>query len=142
LLKVARGSETQLWQNAIKSTFKEVDGVLRPVKIKQNNFAEALYEVTSSPFSGSKGDIAKELSSLGKDLSSLGFTAKKLKSFNKLPLTPEYLETRKLDQEALASLNIKDASAIDMVRLRSSLLDKAREAGSAGKRLRRGVILN
>jgi len=133
LLKVARGSETQLWQNAIKSTFKEVDGVLRPVKIKQNNFAEALYEVTSSPFSGSKGDIAKELSSLGKDLSSLGFTAKKLKSFNKLPLTPEYLETRKLDPEALASLNIKDASAIDMVRLRSSLLDKAREAGSAGK---------
>jgi len=133
LLKVARLSESQLWQNAIKSAFQEVDGVLRPIKIKQNNFTEALYEITASPFSGSKGDIAAELNSVGKDLSALGFNAKQLKSFDNLPITPEYLETRKLDLETLASLNIKDASAIDMVRLRSSLLDKAREAGAAGK---------
>ena len=133
LLKVARSSESQLWQNAIKSAFKEVDGVLRPIKIKQNNFAEALYEITASPFSGSKGDIAAELNSVGKDLSALGFTAKQIKSFDNIPITPEYLETRKLDPETLASLNIKDASAIDMVRLRSSLLDKAREAGATGK---------
>ena len=134
LLRIARQSETQLWQNAVKGTFREADGAMVPIKIKPSNFAEALYEVTSSPFSsGSKSDVAGELSAFSKDLSGLGFNTKKLKELSKVPVTPEYLETRQLAPEVLESLNLKGKSAIDMVRLRSSLLDKAREAAGAGK---------
>jgi len=134
LLRIARQSETQLWQNAVKGTFREADGAMVPIKIKPSNFAEALYEVTSSPFSsGSKSDVAGELSAFSKDLSGLGFNTKKLKELSKVPVTPEYLETRQLAPDVLESLNLKSKSAIDMVRLRSSLLDKAREAAGAGK---------
>jgi len=77
LLKIARESETQLWQTAIKGTFTNVGGKLKPTKIVPTNFADALYNVANSPFSSaSRGDISKELSELSKDLSSLGFNAK------------------------------------------------------------------
>jgi len=130
LLKIARESETQLWQTAIKGTFTNVGGKLKPTKIVPTNFADALYNVANSPFSSaSRGDISKELSELSKDLSSLGFNAKKLKNLDRIEVTPEYLETGKLSPDMIKSLGLEPSSAIDMVRFRSSLLEKAREAG-------------
>ena len=134
LLRTARESESQLWQNAVKGAFREVDGKLKPVKLTPTNFAQALYDVSSSPFSSaSKGEISSELAELGQDLSSLGFNRKKLKALSKIEVTPEYLESRQLSPDALASLNLKDASAINLVRFRGSLLEKARQASGTGK---------
>jgi len=67
------------------------------------------------------------------DLASIGFNAKKLKELNKIPVTEDYLETRRLDPSAIESLGIKPASAVDLIRFRSSLLEKAREAGGTGR---------
>lgn len=134
LLRIGRESETQLWQDAIRASFKQAGGKVEAVKTQPTRLAEALYEVSSSPFSsGSRGDVSNELNALNKDLAGLGFNKKKLKALNEIEVTPEYLETRQLDPEALFSLDLKSASVIDMVRFRSSLLEKARESAGTGK---------
>jgi len=135
LLRVARESESKLWQDAMRATYRSTQGgKLKPIKVPASNFAQALFDVSGSPFSSaSKGEIASDLSSMSTDLSSIGFNPKKIKSLNKIPVTENYLETRKLDPEAIASLDLKPTSAIDLIRFRSSLLEKAREAGGSGK---------
>jgi hypothetical protein len=135
LLRIARESESKLWQDAMRATFRTTaGGKLKPVKVPASNFAQALFEVSGSPFSSaSKGEIASEFASMSTDLSSIGFNAKKLKALNKIPVTEDYLETRRLDPGAIEALDLKPASAVDLIRFRSSLLEKAREAGGAGR---------
>jgi hypothetical protein len=135
LLRIARESESQLWQDAMRATFRTTaGGKLKPVKVPASNFTQALFEVSGSPFSSaSKGEIASDFASMSTDLASIGFNAKKLKELNKIPVTEDYLETRRLDPSAIESLGIKPASAVDLIRFRSSLLEKAREAGGAGR---------
>ena len=132
--RVARSTESDLWNTAIRSAFTEAGGQLRPISVRPSNFVNALYEITSSPYSSiSRTALNKELKGMGADLKRIGLDKSKFEVMEGLPVSAEYLDTRTLSPEAMAALDIQDASAIDLVRFRSALLEKAREAGSTGR---------
>ena len=131
--RIGRETETQLWETAIRSAFKESGGQLSPVQVVPSNFTNALYEITSSPFSStSRTVLNKELKGMGADLGKIGISKKKFEAMEDLPLSVDYLETRTLSPDAMAALDLQQASASDLIRFRGTLLEKAREAGAAG----------
>jgi len=131
--RLGRETESQLWDTAIRSAFKESGGTLSPVQVTPSNFTNALYEITASPFSStSRTVLNKELKGMGADLGKIGLNKSKFKAMEDLPISSDYLDTRTLTPEAMSALDLKPASAADLVRFRGTLLEKAREAGSAG----------
>ena len=129
LLKIARESESQLWKKAELDMYQQAGGKLKPVKIVPSKFANALYDVMQS---STQSQIANDFAGIGRDLTAIGFNAKKLKELNKIPVTEDFLQTRIAAPEDIAALGLKPKSAPEMVKLRGNLLEKAREAGAAG----------
>jgi hypothetical protein len=82
--------------------------------------------------SSTRGQRAEDFAGIGGDLSVLGFNAKKIKQLNKIPVTEDFLQTRVVAPEDIAGLGLKPKSAPEMVKLRGSLLEKARVAGAEG----------
>lgn len=131
VLGLARETESDLWGRAIRSAFtKKADGTLKPVKITASNFAREMYNILGSPQGITQRRAGTELNDFASEFQRLGVGKKQIKQFRKIPVTEEYLETGRLPDEFLSQLNLKQASATDLVKVRGDLLEKARLAAS------------
>jgi hypothetical protein len=129
IVKIGRETESQLWKKAELDMYQQAGGKLKPVKIVPSKFANALYDVRQS---STRGQISSDFANLGEDLVDLGFNAKKLKQIDQIPITEDFLRTRIVADDDIAGLGLEKMSAPAMVKLRGSLLEKARVAGAAG----------
>ena len=143
VVNIGRQTERQYWDAAIKAALRASNGKVEAIQIAPTRLAAALYENTASPFGAVSPDtVAQELRPLRRSLESLGFSKEKMDAITGLPVTPEYLETRALSQEALGSLDLADVSAVDLIKFRGTLLEKSRSATDPGEKRRYSIMAN
>ena len=129
VIKTGRQTERELWYEALRSTYK---ADFKPVKLKPNNTLEAYLELAYGPQGVTKTDMKKYFSDVSSEMIGLGFKNPMATAYIKKVQTPEYFENQTVGPEVIKALKIKDSSAEQLVKLRSSWLSAAREADVAG----------
>jgi hypothetical protein len=129
IISVFRQTERQKWSDALRSAYKQD---FKPVRLKANNTLEVYLEMAHGPNGFTKTDLNKYFGDVSQEMFSLGYQKSMAAPYKKAVQTPEYFENNTVGPEVIEALNIKSSPAEQLIKLRSSWLNAAREADIAG----------